>query len=366
MLDIQEANPVLVQSGVFMIMHNTFTVNANEYAAQGLTTTSRQTYRDYTFNSSNAPGSGDNPFVHRCDTGTGWVLQRGSNRLAIKHAAQSPNHRGFQRGYAIVNYTATAPADVETINHPVHFFGNPYTVDPGLGLVSNYTLVQSGIMRVPKLGTPYRISGVILETVTRYFGNQFTLTFLGINPGEWDGTGFIGGQPVPAGSSLYTACRSFLAFTRAFNADSLHTGKLDVEQERIIARQFDNINTIEVVAAWGWWITYHQMTFSVAGVVTVDGSPVGAGKTVNVYAYVASPGPEDVTEFVTSTTTAMDGTGSFTVNVLDSTRTYFASYVNDGSIGRSADGTPGTSTFNIVIGAAGRRFIGSPFVRRLR
>lgn len=366
LLDIQETSPVLVQSGIFVMMHNTFTINTHEYAAQGIVPTSRQTYRDYNLASSDAGGvgSGENPFVHRCDYGSGWVLQRGLNRLIVKHAALAVNHRGFQRGFAIVNYTATAPSDTDTINHPVHYFGNPYTVDPSGGTAGNYTSVLSGIMRVPVLGSPYKISGVFLETLTRQLSNQFTLTFIGVNPGEWDGTGFIGGQPVPAGTSLAATCRSFLAFTRAFNLDNFHTGKLNIERERSITRQFDNLNFFEVVAAWGWWITYHQMQFVVAGIVTVDGSPVAANKTVNIYAYAATPGPEDITELVTSTVTSMDGTGSFSVVVLDNTRTYFASYINDGNIGQSANGVPGTSTFNITIGAAGRRFIGSPFIRR--
>jgi hypothetical protein len=361
-LDVQETNPVLAQSGLFIAVVETFTAVTHQYAAQGLTTNSRQTFRDYTIVTLEGGnvGNGDSPFVHRCDTGTGWVIQRGLNRLIVRHSVSAINHRGFQRGFAVVNYTANAPTDTDAINHPVHFYGNPYTPDSSLAV--NYTLVTSGVMRVPVLGSPYKISGVMLETLVRYFQNQFELTFIGINPGEWDGAGFIGGQPRPAGGSTIQTSRSFLAFTRAFNADNLHTGKLDVEKERLVARQFDNINFFEVVAAWSWWITFHQMSFTVAGVVTVDGSPVAANKTIQIYAY-STTGPEDVTELVTTTTTAMDGSGSFTVQVPGNTRTYFASYANDGNIGRSIDGVPGTSTFNITIGAAGRFFFGSPFIK---
>lgn len=364
-LDVQETNPVLVQSGIYVIAHINFTGSTFQYAAQGLTDSSRQTYRDYAAASVTSTfGSGNNPFVHRCDTGTGWVLRRGLNRLIIKHSPAQVAHRQYERAYAIVNYTATAPVDTDSINHPVHFYGQTFTPDPTLQNIAGGT---TGTMRVPVLGSPYKISGVTLETLQRYFNNTHELTYLGINPGEYDGSGFIGGQSIPPTATSFATIatrQSFLAFTRSFNVDNLHTGKLDIEQERVIARQLENINTLELVAAWSWWITYHQMTFTVSGIVTVDGSPVAANKTVNIYAYAATPGPEDVTEFVTSTLTAMNGTGSFSVIVLDSTRTYFASYVNDGNIGRSADGVPGTSTFDITIGAAGRRFIGSPFIRR--
>lgn len=76
-------------------------------------------------------------------------------------------------------------------------------------------------------------------------------------------------------------------------------------------------------------------TFTVAGTVTISGSPAPNGKTVEIYA-VDSAG---CTELVTTATTA-GGAGGFSALVPDNGRTYFASYNNDSNVGRSLSGTP--------------------------
>lgn len=85
---------------------------------------------------------------------------------------------------------------------------------------------------------------------------------------------------------------------------------------------------------------------TVAGTVQIDGVNVADGKTIEIYA-IDSDG---VAERVTTTTTSG---GAFTVDVPEATRTYFASYNNDGNVGRSANGTPESSTFNIAMFTSG-------------
>jgi hypothetical protein len=75
--------------------------------------------------------------------------------------------------------------------------------------------------------------------------------------------------------------------------------------------------------------------FTVAGTVTIAGSPAANGKDVEIYAVDA----DGVTELVTTVQTT-GGTGAFSASVPDNSRDYFVSYNNDGNYGRSALGTP--------------------------
>lgn len=85
---------------------------------------------------------------------------------------------------------------------------------------------------------------------------------------------------------------------------------------------------------------------TVAGTVTIEGGPAANGKTVEIFA-VDSDG---LVELVATTTTA-GGAGAFTIDLYEASRTlHFASFVDGTSIGRSAYGTPESSTFDITIG----------------
>lgn len=98
----------------------------------------------------------------------------------------------------------------------------------------------------------------------------------------------------------------------------------------------------------GTWQPTGSASFTVAGVVKVDNATVANGKTVQIFAVDA----DGVAELVTSTTTAGGG-GAFTVNVSENARTYFASYVDGANVGRSANGTPESSSFNVDIFTSG-------------
>jgi hypothetical protein len=94
------------------------------------------------------------------------------------------------------------------------------------------------------------------------------------------------------------------------------------------------------------WTTFHDLSFTVAGVVTVGGVPVADGGAVKIYA-------DDGTdiELIASVVTS-GGTGSFAALVSDDTRSYFAVYSASGNKGWSGFATPGAS-FNITIAGSG-------------
>lgn len=75
--------------------------------------------------------------------------------------------------------------------------------------------------------------------------------------------------------------------------------------------------------------------YTVAEIVIIRGAPAPNGKTVEIWAVDA----DGDSELVTTATTG-GGTGAFSAAVPDNTRSYFASYNNDGIYGRSALGTP--------------------------
>lgn len=326
MLDVQEASPILVQSGVILNLQNELGQEAPTLRASG------QPYRTY-FTTSGGSGIGSQPVTHRCDQSSGWTLVRGSNRLPLDVYGVALQARGDFSGFAIINYTATCPADPDTTNHPVNYFGAAYSTS----FVQTVD-VAAGVARVPVLGSPYKISGVLLESFLRVslVGGQTPSgqIFLAQLAGEWDARGFVVGplQWRPGGG--VQSFRQFSPFTRSFNDSSFHTGKLNIEADRRVV--YYDTTAENHFSSWNWWITYHQMTFTVGGAVTIAGVPAANGKPVEVWAVGSGLVPD---EKVTTVVIA-GGAGAFSAKVLDNTRQYFASYVDGANIGRSALGAP--------------------------
>lgn len=94
--------------------------------------------------------------------------------------------------------------------------------------------------------------------------------------------------------------------------------------------------TTETVIVYGVGGNHALATpYTVAGTVTINGAAAANGKNVQIFAIDA----DGIAELVTTVTTG-SGTGAFSASVPDNTRSYFASYNNDGNYGRSALGTP--------------------------
>ncbi|HZJ64913.1 MAG TPA: GPW/gp25 family protein [Kofleriaceae bacterium] len=330
-LSIQEANPVIAQSAVYL--------NVMSYSTGGPVNVraAAQPYRPYN------PGTvavADMPVVHRVDHSSGWTVARGDNRLVL-NLFNAVTVRCDVTGYALINYTAAAPADVDTATHAVNYFIAAYSNSSGPVLDIP---ASGGGQRAPVLGTPYRIQGAMIEQYYHASSNAlFNQLLLEQRSGEWDGAGFITTPYRHGGIAQVGSWRTVWALTRACNLDHFHTGKLNVETAR---RQVAWCNGSTGQASWSWWITYHQLSFAVAGAVTIGGAPVGNGKTVEIYAR----DNRNNAEYVTSTTTG-SGSGSFAVAVVDNTRTYFASYQDGSARGRSSDATPGASSFDVAIPA---------------
>lgn len=325
---IQEANPVLVQSAVYLNCMSHSGAATVQVRAGG------QSYRPY----ATAGAVGDSPLVHRVDHGGGWTLRRGDNRLVL-NVYNSVLGSCDVSGYALLNYVATAPADVDAATHVVNYLATTY----GQAAANAVDVPASASgLRVPVLGAPYRILAVMVEQYGRAtMGSLAPQLLLEQRAGEWDGAGFLATPLRHPGIAQVGSWRLTWPLTRAFNLDHLHTGKLNIETAR---RQIGWNVAVGWQAAWSWWITYHQLTFPVAGTVTIGGAPAANGKPVEIYARDNSNNVELV-----ATTTTGANSGAFSVAVVDNTRSYFASYQDGTAQGRSPVGTPGTSTFHVEI-----------------
>ncbi len=76
-------------------------------------------------------------------------------------------------------------------------------------------------------------------------------------------------------------------------------------------------------------------SYTVSGTITIDGVAAANGKTVRIFAFDS----DNVSELV-ATTTISGGAGGFSASVPDNTRSYLATYHNDGKVGATQLGTP--------------------------
>ena len=333
-LNVQEASPTLVQSGVYLDVLNVSAVLAVTLSAGG------QTGRTYT---PAATTSGSEPLIHRVDHGTSpWTLVRGDNRLQFKaYNGGNTARNHLERLYAIINYTATMPARPATATKAVNFLG--HVADAASVIAVDVPATGGGQIFPTFNGQTTKIQAVLFDAMIRT-GFDTPQPLLAQNAGEWDASGWISLPVHNDGPALVVTRRLGYAATRAYNADTLHTGKLDVTAAR--RTLFYGQGSL-IWAAWSQWVTYHQMTATVAGTITLLGAPAADGTVVEVFAEDASGNTERVT-----TATVAGGAGAFTCQVLDNVRTYFAS-INGSTPARSANGTPGSSTFSITVAAGG-------------
>lgn len=332
---IQEpGTPTLIQSAVFAMMD----VGGSGGAASiGVKFPWQAAARIYTQTTTSA---GSTPTITRLD-GTGLVLARGDNKISVDFTGT----RGVRFAYAIVNYTAGVRVDVDNGNQPINYAGHSY--DTALGPAGFSITREAYGQRPPILGSAYKINAAFIDANIRSSQLSVSEAFLVETfAGEVDGGGNWAMAHNNAGASIQTLMsnRQIFSFTRSVNRDSLSAGKIDVTQRRRYIAQ--NNQLFSGLASWSWWITYHQHQFAIAASVVIDGQPAAAGKPVKIFAYAAPTSvlPDNLTaaldaaELVTTVTT--DASGAFSALVPDNTRSYFASYDNDGRAGRSLLGTP--------------------------
>lgn len=332
---IQEpGTPTLLQSGVFAV----FDVGGGGGgAAVGFKFPWQTAARVYT---QITTSGGPTPLISRLD---GYSLSRGDNKIAVDISGI----RAVRFAYAIVNYTAGVRIDVDNGNQPINYLCHSYDSVIGSATFTTGITREAQGVHVPNLGSAYKIVSALIVAQMRVSSSSIADGFLiEERDGELDANLAESTANIGSSSSVVQSNLVVYSFTRLVNRDSLSRGKIDVTLARRMIPQ--NNYVWPGFASWSWWITYHQHQFTVAGSIVIDGAAAPAGKSVKIFAYAAAPAnqvyPEgmtaasDAAELVTTVTT--DASGNFTASVPGNTRSYFASYDNDGRAGRSLLGTP--------------------------
>lgn len=330
-LDIQEpGTPTIVQSGVFSMTEIGAANNQFERRIGGA-----QLHRVFT----PVALQGPSPIITRVD-GV-WTLQRGINRLTMDCYSSTAGSKATNDScYAIINYTAGIRVDVQNGNHAINHVGHVYDSLVSAGPIDVGRDAYSA--RPPVLGTPFRITALMLEVWYRMGAASLTNPLMIENKqNEWDnGWSQIYHNTSLTGVAVVQSQKVTHGFLRSVNQDNLHTGKIDITQRRRIMSASE-LATNALFAAWSWWVTYHQHAFVVSGTCTAAGLAAPDGSVVTVFAYGATlldPNP-NAAELVTTAIVA-GGAGAFTCTVPDNTRQYFAIYENGGQAGASLLGTP--------------------------
>jgi len=333
--DVQEVSPSMDQSGI-VLWDGHFGGGTDT-----ILSAPSQTERTYDRSTVSARDSW-NAVVHRCDhSSSNWAVARGRNVLSVDVRTNSVNTSvGESAGIAYINYRCTR--------------------HPGGAHKHNRTLLAAQLLSYTEGATPtatpdepviiptdYTLSGAYAEQLV-WFNQAAVVCGIGAqrqsaedNGKGWYRSGLAGNNNISElGSTILPH-----PMTKWFRTRTSLVDGADVEVER---KWHLHASTASAGHQAWLYLTMHACTFAVSGTVTINGAAAANGKTVKVWSVDAS----NRVEFVGSTTTG-GGTGAFSLTTApDSAKTYWASYVDGTDLGRSADGTAGTSTFDIGVGAA--------------
>ena len=336
-IDIQETGPLtLKQSASY------FVVDTN-----GIVTVSVIGSSDRVYTPTN---QGTHFLCTRRDHDSSWSISRGVNRLSCK-VYQSTYPRATIEGIFIVVYSAATTNGVDGGNRSVQFL----TAQNGTAISNAIDIAASGGgQRQMSFGSNWSMSSLLFAVNAKATQTVFALSNLVFADAS---------DPLPSGTTWIYGARRHIAFsaadmmtrptlaswTRKYKRSSLSSeyamSPLTLRREMISAA---NANAAAAgIASFIKVATIHNVTFSVAGILTIDGAAAANGKTIKIWAYDSS----NIAEYITSTTTS-GGAGAFTATVLDDTRTYFCTHQLGDDNGISASGTPGSSSFDIEIRAA--------------
>lgn len=337
-LNVPETTPALMQSAAMLNYNVTSTVVGSPTVAAGT-----QTGRLYT---AVVSAGGEHPIIHRVDhnggAGSQWSLARGKNRLTFSIFDGAANTRhNLQHAYALIVYSADAPAAGPTAGTRMASF------IAGVIATATATTIDfpAASQRAANLGSVWSLSAALIEGRNCMPGTgrlQFSMAF---KAGEFDAVGWLTMVQVAGNFGELLWNWFYFPFTRSCNRHWLDLGgKVLVTNTR---RTLLNASFVGMLAHWYQVLTFHNLSYTVTGTVTVGGVNVGAGKSVEVFAKDSA----GVTEHVTTTTTAAGGI--FNCQVPDDYRTYFVTYVDGANLGRSVNGTAGVTSFDVTIPGGG-------------
>jgi hypothetical protein len=348
-LNIQEPGTITLERAAAVIDYVNCVGGANMSFSAG-----SQAFRAYVASASGGSTPDVCQIVHRCDYGSGWSLARGDNHLALRmstNVATSP--RNFiGHAYAWILYSSDVPAaGVEVGTRPLSFHGASYGTTPTYfqDIAAASQIAPSFQNSIWSLSS-FVVDGYARQTATAY--TQQLMLLLG--GGEWDGAGWMQTPAYRQPKALMCSRRWAATVTHWFSRHWLASGKLapQTAHRAVLSQAVINNAAFNCLQSLVYRPTIHNISFTVAGTVTVNGSAAPNGVGVDVFAY---DGATFNIEHLTTTFIA-GGAGGFTCQVPDNTRTYYCTYDDGaGNVGASSlvhPGVPGASSFNITIGGA--------------
>ena len=321
--DIEEPGTItLVQSGVQLTISDATTMGIWRVRAGS------QAYRIYAHGSGSGVPCGNQALQHRIDSGSaqgvGATLARGENSIVVDTyrddtTAYGPNLSGF----VLLNYQSdVAAAGVGTHNHTVL-----YVLAQFDALATALTNIATFAPSIPE--TTYRITSI---------GYSVCLWSAATDDSHILSAALLSGEGDQAGYRDLRAAAYKAAGELSFAPSHVHAGQHfyryagDPDTERMnpkSSRTYRWYTPSTGRVGLVMLVTYHDVTFTVAGTVT---GYSGDGSGVTVVLHDATTGDK-----LTSTTTAIGGTYSLTW--YDNTRNVFTQARQDATkLGRSDDG----------------------------
>lgn len=340
-LDVQEPGTITLDRCGVIMTHGYVATATHNIAATG------QTAQPYVgFNSADA---GNARIVHRCDHNSAdWSLARGRNVLSVDHyqSVYTNNYYGHS-ALAVITYLCSKPAGGWSRKNRTIYAGQITSyVEKGNSSSSPWNIASKAIAIEE---ANYALSGALATYL--FTGTAKVRLAIGAERAAADdpGSGWWRWTRAMQGGFSELSCD-----VEFFDVGSVWRrwqdgagGNIESSHRWYSSHEAPNaaVNPAHQVALW---LTYHAITFSLTGTVTINGA-AAASKVDKISIYAVDG--DGIGELM-SNTVDTDTNGDFAFTAPDNTRSYVAVYDDGTARGCSVLGTPGTDDFDITIGGA--------------
>lgn len=273
---------------------------------------------------------GQYSLMHRIDAGgakgtAGITLAKGRNEYKIMTYSSNASAGWGLNGYLILNYTSGKATDgVGAHSHSCFYVLSPSNNDGQTDQVNSKSC--------PIAESDYWLNGVVTEAWVNY--DNATNGSLAIHAERQSGEGEGSGWETLGVTQYRTDNENHFLNGRYASRKTwkrwpgdTDTSRMDLETPRSFRLDTPLLST----SAYGLWVTYHSITYTVSG--SISGSDAG---TVNIGLNRSNDNPTNPGELVK--TTSRSGDGSYTFTWYDDTENMYVTAEDGTSAGRTLDG----------------------------
>lgn len=280
---------------------------------------------------------GPHALVHRIDSGgtaaTAFAtLARGANSYTLKIYASAANVWWNMNGFLLLNYTSGVHADGPGAHaHSVATLIKPNSSTASSGQTGTGPMVYLSTDE----GDAFWTAGAMVEMLIQV-GSALTVfaASLNVERGSGEGPGH-GWETVFAGQAAVDNEKQCAVRCYSASRSSVRRWPLDPDGDRLdplTSRSWRLDLNPAAYASFTSWLTYHCLSYALAGTVSGYVDADGAGLTVDVFRV------SDMLYLGSATTT---NGGAYTLTVYDNVGTFFAVCREDAThVGRSDNVTP--------------------------